>query len=400
MNEHSSACKQDNFALGRARAQVRPECLLIFAWFLAAPTVTLGQSPFAARVLDFRPAPGQFVNVPQYMDPNRALGAPVGGGTVQPDNSHIVSLGGFGGSLTLAFDHTVRRDPANPFGLDCIVYGNATWVGGEAWRKWAECGMLEISRDVNGNGLPDDPWYLIPGTHVTNPAAQWQTQTWDDNCGDPTYPPANCAWVPPGFHGVWTTSAERLPPEIFELPTLDNPGGPDAVDEVVWGYADTSPTLILGDLDGDNIVDDPNMPPELFFTRPDNPLMVGVTPGAGGGDAFSIDWAIDAQTGQPALLDGFDFIRITTTANVVLGPLGEKSTEVGGIAAVRPGQLGDEDGDGRIDFADFTFAANCLLGPGVAVAPCPCRVQDFDQDGDVDLLDFWAFQAAFTGTGP
>ncbi|MEW6252726.1 MAG: hypothetical protein AB1716_18980, partial [Planctomycetota bacterium] len=155
----------------------------------------------------------------------------------------------------------------------------------------------------------------------------------------------------------------------------------------------------LGDLDGDNIVDDPNMPPELFYTRPDYPLRVGVTRGCGGGDAFDIAWAVDAQTGQPAGLDGFDFLRVTTTANVVLPLFGEKSTEVGGAADVRAGRLGDEENDGDIDWEDFEFAAACLLGPGVGARPCPCRVQDFDQDGDVDLRDCAEFQAVFGATG-
>ncbi|MEW6250570.1 MAG: hypothetical protein AB1716_07970, partial [Planctomycetota bacterium] len=198
-----------------------------------------GQTPFAVRVVDFQPAPGQFVQWPAYMDPNAAVGPPVGGGTVQPDNSKLVSLGGFGGTITLAFERAVRDDAANPFGLDCSVFGNATWVGGMPWRRWAECGAIEISRDANANGLPDDPWYLIPGSHMPQPVALWQSQTWDDNVGDPTYPPADPSWIPPGRTGVWTTWAYRPPPGVFELMTLDHPGGPAAIDEVVWGYADT-----------------------------------------------------------------------------------------------------------------------------------------------------------------
>src|SRR5690606_28851422 len=56
------------------------------------------------------------------------------------------------------------NDPLNPMGLDCIVYGNSFWTGGDPHRKWIEPALIEISQDVNGNGLADDPWYVIPGS--------------------------------------------------------------------------------------------------------------------------------------------------------------------------------------------------------------------------------------------
>jgi hypothetical protein len=386
----------------RRRRSVRPSCLTATAFGLimlgvAIPTAR-AQSPFATHVAAFDSAPGQFVNNVLYDDPARALGAPVGGGTALPGNTSLVSLGGFGGSITLAFDHTVMDAPANSFGLDCIVYGNATWVAGAAWRKWAECGVIEISRDINGNGLADDPWYLIPGTHITNLAGQWQTQNWDDNIGDPTFPPDDDLWIPPGRTGVWSTSTYRLPPAMFETSVLENPGGAGATIEAVWGYADTSPTLKLGDLNGDNVVDNPNISPAVFYTRPDNPFKVGLTPGCGGGDAFDIAWAINPATGAPANLDGFDFIRITTSANVVLPVLGEKSTEVDAVAAVVEGRLGDAENDGDIDLDDFAIQRDCWLGPDVTTPTSPCRVMDYDQDRDIDLADFAELQADFGGS--
>jgi hypothetical protein len=370
--------------------------LLICALALHVPV--RADSPFAARVVEFAPAPGQFVNNSFYNDPARALGAPVGGGTVQPNNGKLVSLGGFGGTITLAFDHPVRDDAANPFGLDCIIFGNATWVGGLPTRRWAEAGVIEISKDVNGNGVADDPWYLIPGSHITSPAAQWSTQTWDDNIADATFPPGDAAWIPPGRSGVWTTAVYRLPSAVFDMSVLVHPAGDSAIDEIVWGYADVSPMMVLGDLDGDNVVDDPSVLAEVFYTRPDDPLRVGVTIGSSGGDAFDIAWAIDAATGTPANLDGFDFIRITNGSNVVLPLLGEKSPEIGGAADVAAGRLGDAENDGGIGWSDYEYLAGCLHGPNVAAPTCPCRVMDFDQDHDVDLSDTAALQLVF-GSG-
>jgi hypothetical protein len=356
-----------------------------------------GVNPFAATVLEFAPAPGQFVNHPSFLDPSRALGAPSGGGTLQADNSSMVSLGGFGGYVVLAFDHTVLDDAANPFGLDGIVFGNALWANGDPNWRFAECGVIEIGRDTNGNGLADDAWYLIPGSHVVDPVGQYAVQTWDDNFGNPMYPPANPAWVPAGFSGVWTTDGYLLPGGTFNVQILENPNGAAAEVEGVWGYADHSPTLLLGDMDGDNAVDDAGILPEAFYTVPDNPFAVGMTPGSGGGDAFDIAWAVDPQSGAPAGLDGFDFIRITTGVNFVAGGLGEISTEIDAVADVSAGQLGDADGNGLFALGDFVVLDQCLAGPGVVSPPSPCRVMDLDQDGDVDLRDAAGFVELFDG---
>ena len=383
-------------------------CSVFAIAVLLCPTwmATVGaQSPFATEVVEFAPAPGQFANVSQYDDPARALGPPVGGGIYNPDNSSLVSLGGFGGSITLAFDHTVMDDAANPHCVDAVVFGNAHWVGGNANRHWAECACIEISRDVNSNGLADDPWYLIPGSHITDPASQRQTQTWDDNIEDLTYPPPPVDpefpypdWVPPGCSGVWDTQGYRLPAAVFDVQILVNPNGPSATQEGVYGYADYTPTLILGDLNADNVVDDPGMPPEGFYTAPDDPFEVGITPGAGGGDGFDIAWAIDPATGHPADLDGFDFIRITTAVNYVTEYFGELSTEVDAVADVAGGLMGDGDWDGDVDRDDLVIFNECVTGPGgdAEWPECRCRTMDFDGDGNVDLRDFAEWQRVFT----
>ena len=130
------------------------------------------RSPFASRVIDYSPGDGQFVNDPNFNDPVRALGAPIGGGTLNPDQSKLVTLGGHGGSITLGFNGTVRDDPSNPFGLDCIVFGNSFYLGGNPNVRFAEAAIIEISRDDNGNGMPDDAWYLIPGPDLFDPMNQ------------------------------------------------------------------------------------------------------------------------------------------------------------------------------------------------------------------------------------
>ncbi len=58
---------------------------------------------------------------------------------------------------------------------------------------------------------------------------------------------------------------------------------------------------------------------------------------------------------------------------------------------------GNTDGDADIDGADFQGFADCDAGPNIPASDvCRCTF-DFDRDGDIDLLDFSAFQLNFTG---
>jgi hypothetical protein len=54
----------------------------------------------------------------------------------------------------------------------------------------------------------------------------------------------------------------------------------------------------------------------------------------------------------------------------------------------------DGNGDGLIDLEDASHFDQCLQGPGAElVSNCDCL--DADQDGDIDLVDFWRMQLAF-----
>lgn len=383
---------------------------------LGAVSATAGASDFATAVLDYTPAPGQFINAQGaegiwFNDPAKALGAPVGGGTRAANNAKVVTLGGFGGSITLAFDRTVLDDPCNPMGLDAIVHGNAVWVGEDPTRRWAEPAVIEVSRDLNGNGVADDRWWVIRGSSLDAlPAVAWRTQGWDGSAGTTT-PPSITAWYPsaphfPGWPGMYETGAFELPAQ-FNPSVIVNPGGADATAEAHWGYGDMSPTMLLGDMTGalgdagENLLSDPEdlpgIDPALFYTVPDDPMEVGVTPGSGGGDAFDIASAVDPETGAPAGLDGFDFIRISTGVDVV-GALGEKSSEIGGIARVRSLRPipGDADGDGAVTFADL----NVVLSQFNMSGPTEDLAGDLDCSGTVgfgdlnEVLSHWGEGAA------
>ncbi len=64
---------------------------------------------------------------------------------------------------------------------------------------------------------------------------------------------------------------------------------------------------------------------------------------------------------------------------------------------------GDFDGDGDVDLDDYVVFVDCLVGPGLSPGPtAPVTTQDcldvfdFDDDLDVDLLDFAVMQMLFT----
>lgn len=362
--------------------------------FAASATVArAGDSWFASSVLSYQPAPGQFVNSAQYNDPARAMGAPTGGGTVNPDNTGAVTLGGFGGSIVLGFDRPIQNDARNPMGLDFIIFGNASYVSGNPNRRFAECAVVEVSRDDNNNGIADDAWYLIPGSHLAGPFdASLHSVTWDNDPGNSTYPPALASWLPPGTPAlpasfVWSTTTHRLPTAVFGgSAVLSNPHGQEATTEGVWGYADHTPTLLLGDMNGDNQIEDIEIAPEDFYTVPDDPMVVGISAGSGGGDAFDIAWAVDAATGQPAALDRINFVRITNPVDALLGPVGEWSAEIDAVAIVRPlADPADFDGNGTVAVADiFAFLAAWFAGDPRA---------DLDGTPGIGVSDIFAFLA-------
>ncbi len=244
------------------------------------------------RVYDFVRAPGQFANsYPAISDGDDAAAVLLKINTTITGKG-LVSLGGYGGYIVMGFDHTVINKPGVN---DFTVMGNA-------FANWAEPGVIEISYDANGNGLPDDPWYEIAGSEYYketalhhyqmtyyNPMmdterAEGATGTrWTDNKGNAGYvPTAN--W-PKWLGATITVGGSRYKENM-------NTSGIVTTVPFEFGYADN---------------------------WPNTDSRAGI----------NIDWAVDAS-GIPVKLRGIDFIKVYTAVSAYGGAVGEISTEITG----------------------------------------------------------------------
>lgn len=135
---------------------------------LASLETARAESPFATSVVSYAAGTGA---VAGFTNPTVALGAPerftgegIAPGCVTPFQpafrpNEIVSLG-VGGSLVVAFDHEVRDDARNPFGVDLLVFSNAFFSemkagAGVAAGLVSEGGTISISADGTN-------WTVVP----------------------------------------------------------------------------------------------------------------------------------------------------------------------------------------------------------------------------------------------
>lgn len=267
---------------------------------VATGTSALGPSKYVTKVFEYKPAPGQFINkLPAYATGDTAATMATKAGTELIGKTNgLISLGAFGGYVVVGFDHTI----ANVAGKDFKVYGNA-------FANWSEAGIVQVSKDVNGNGLPDDAWYELAGSEYnhpntiknysityTKPNPLNGNVSWTDNQGGSGVVKRNSYHTQASYYPQWqgnsiTFTGTRIWPNAYD-------SDPSATEywlapAYAWGYAD-------------NVANsDPNA-------------------------TFDIGWAVNAS-GTPITLTGIDFIKIYTATIQDAGWLGEVSTEVCGV---------------------------------------------------------------------
>ncbi|MCC3213773.1 cell surface protein [Chryseobacterium sp. X308] len=286
--------------------------------------VTKEKTPYTryiSKVLEFRPAVGQFMNeIPEYEPGNTAANmlqkaneSLVGG------NSTMISLGGYGGYVVFGFDHTIP----NLNGRDFKILGNVFFGNDAADQRSGSCepGIIMVAYDRNKNGKPDnDEWYEIAGSEYFKNATVkdysityfkpdenktpvagtefWQADVeyikWSDNLGNQGFKTKNTFHVQ-SYYPLWFTessygfSGTRLANNFYDQ---NGDGSYWVGKSYEFGYADNAPN----NDDSSNI---------------------------------DISWAVD-RSGKYVKLPGVDFMKIYTGVNQEAGWLGEVSTEVAG----------------------------------------------------------------------
>lgn len=270
------------------------------------------QKPYISKVYEYRPAPGQFINVlPEFEDGDteaemiaKCEEMIVG----RVGSSNYICLGAWGGYVTFGFDHPLVNVAGE---YDFKIYGNAFLTGtpDEEGRQFgsSEPGIIYVSQDTNGNGIPDDDWYEIAGSEAESANRDYsitygnlgveEDTPWQDNAGTNGYIARNQYHLQP-YYPQWITD-RRISFSGTILPPNTAPGSiaPRAY-MYEFGYADNWPN----DDERSNI---------------------------------NLDWAIDSD-GNPANLTHVDFIRIQTGVLVDWGISGEMSTEVCGAEDLHP----------------------------------------------------------------
>lgn len=273
-------------------------CGLLLSGAIVAQT-----NPYMTRVFDFSPAPGQFIHV--Y--PSVTLGADSASVAAQVETevagceTGMLSLGAWGGYIVVGFDHDIQNVAGQN---DFMVLGNAFY---SSYATYGEPGIVMVADDVNGNGLPDDPWYEIAGNAYSSslknysmtyykPSAELDAQSgnieqyvaWKDNQGNTGYLSKN-NYHSQSYYPCWYRDSITFTGTIIPE---------DALSEVSTGYCDVLPNT---------------------------------DPAAG----CNIEDAVDAN-GNPANLQKIRFVKVYTGVYKVQDPFGEISTEFCGAKDLHP----------------------------------------------------------------
>lgn len=264
-------------------------------------------SPYISKVLEYCPAPGQFINEMPPYEPGESYDDMLRKCTeaISGTNDGLISLGAYGGYVTFAFDHTVVNVPGE---MDLRLWGNCFYQHTQSERKGgsAEPGIVCVSYDVNCNGLPDDPWYELAGSDYysrstlhgysisySRPVSDADDIAWQDSSGRSSYVFRNYFHSQPYWPG-WVTESDITFTGSCLAPNGEDKSGKGSgyiLYSLDWGYAD-------------------NHPNEYFNLN-----------------SFDIGWAVD-ELGVPVDLPGADFVRVYTGVNQHCGWLGETSTEI------------------------------------------------------------------------
>lgn len=306
----------------------------LFYIFLLVSASAFSQNAYISRVFEYRPAPGQFVNMAPYYEPGDtdASMAQKAEDAIANNALGMISLGSFGGYVVFGFDHEVQNLSGH---YDFSVLGNAFYDSAfpDVEGGSSEPGIVLVSHDDNANGLPDDEWYELAGSEY------YKATTLHDY--SLTY---------------YRTPADHVPVRVKGTPIIDST-------YIAWqGSDDVSGYVLMNSYHRQDyfpmwISDD-----ELTFTGtllPPNAIDMSSNgshyllqcygygyadnhPNADSRSKFNIDWAVDAS-GSHVHLSGIHFVKVYTAVLQCFGSIGETSTELMGASDLH--LLGGDDAD-------------------------------------------------------
>ena len=275
-------------------------------------------SPYISRVLEYNPAPGQFVNtMPQYEEGDtyetmrKKAEASIAG-----TNNTLISLGAWGGYVTFAFDHSVVNTPEQ---LDFLIEGNSFYASTTSKGGSSEPGIVMVSIDMNQNGLPDDPFYQLAGSEYHNSATIHNySMTYHRTPANHTPQPDKKNSLTDSTYIRWTDN-QNLTGYLYKNTFHTQEYFP------LW-LTDSTLTFIGSRLP-DNAYD-PTGKGSYWVQSPFDYGYADCHPNDSTARcSFDIDWAVTDE-GEPIHLPCVDFVRVYTGVFQQCGWTGEISTEI------------------------------------------------------------------------
>lgn len=263
---------------------------------------TAASASVFSEVVEYLPAPGQFIG-------EMKTGGFTGEELTAEDarvyaekrlhQNNWVSLGAFGGSIVVVFDHSI----ANNDDYDFAIKGNS-------FDGSSEPGVVWVMQDENGNGLADDTWYELKGSEtglVTTyqdyevtyyrPTSSGMPVAWSDNKGGSgTIDYLASFHNQPSYYPTWVEAdSYTLRGTRLEARNYDKSGNGSMWIQPAydWGYVDNYSERDCVDAE----------------------------------NSFDISNAIDIL-GKPIQLEYIDFVKVQSAVQAKSGWLGELSTEV------------------------------------------------------------------------
>lgn len=325
-------------------------------------------SPYLEKVLDYRPAPGQFINeIPEYEegDTEADIIRKAQESICSAKMPGMISLGAFGGYVVVAFDHPVVNVPGQ---YDFKLYGNSFYTDPTA--ASAEPGIVMVSVDENGNGLADDTWYELAGSAYRDPETihNFSLTYYRPAADKVAEPDSDIPAIIDRTYIRYTTNQEsKKEGYITRNTSHTQPYWPQ------WIKADT--LTFTGTCLPNNVVT-PATPTGNYVTKPFEWGYVDNEPN-NTCKGFNIEWAVDAE-GRPVALSKVDFIKVYTAECASAGRLGEESTEVTGGEDLHPDATPGSVCE--VEAADFAFLG-CYRGTLHLRASVPDRARIYTADG-------------------